>query len=234
MYARSFKPAKNLPTALSASRLELRASLNASELLEDTFGNATLITDDDIAAGDLIPRPYPTKHFIRICVPDSLLKQRQNSSLAPVVYFAIRAWNTKNLSSEVSEIAIADFRTSNTHCLLKFGMDWPLLPEGRRSPRNTNSVHVPKDSDQSSTTGKITWAPTDAKPTGLLPTESPRNQTWNRPLKEVEILGRPGTPPKTRRWHQLTESGRIQRPVERRTSPLSLRHPLAEPRLLSV
>lgn len=87
------------------SSLELRASKDMEELLND-FGNGININETFLVNGTLLPELPGHKQNITLFIPDSL----QGSKVHPwTVYFAIKATDDANSSSEKYNIAAANF-----------------------------------------------------------------------------------------------------------------------------
>lgn len=112
--------------------------MNSTALLEN-FTTGVLVTDEHVLDGDLIPKKVWTQHFVRVYVPASLATQQE----PPVVYFSIQAWNFKNVSSNSSNIAVADFRIPQKPCSLPD--PWPHNLISRARPTATSSTMPTKN-----------------------------------------------------------------------------------------
>lgn len=91
------------------------------------------MTEEHVLNGDLIPRNIWTQHFVRVYVPASGIAQQSS----PVVYFSIRAWNSKNYSSNLSNVAVADFTIPQKPCHLP--VPWPHDLTSRARPTASSS-----------------------------------------------------------------------------------------------
>lgn len=90
-----------------ASHIELRASLNKTELLE-RFDSAKRIDQGDLYYGDLSLLVARSRQVIRVNMARILPScSLSNVTSLPDVYFAARVWNHDNKSSDVSNIVTA-------------------------------------------------------------------------------------------------------------------------------
>lgn len=100
------------------------------------FTTGTLVTDEDVLDGNMIPGKIWTQHYVRLFVPSILVAEQDE----PVVYFNIRAWNSKNGSSKLTNVAVPDFGAPQKRCRLP--ALWPddLTSRVRRTPMSTTKA----------------------------------------------------------------------------------------------